>query len=368
MKRLILLGLYFFYTQIASGQEFTQYAPDIPKAATYSTGSIAQYIQANFKTEQERISAIYSWVITNIKYDKDSMYYINWSMYPQEKIAATLRRRKGVCENYAALFTDINLKCGIQSFVVSGYTKQDGSVNSAGHSWCAVLLQNEWYLCDPTWDAGFSGKVNYFLIRPLQFIESHFPFDPLWQLLEHPISDQDFRSGNFYVDREKTIFNFADSVKVFLQLDSLRQLEASAKRIKQTGIQNERVKNWLAFNQMKIAIVYGEKDMNLYNAAVADLNNASSIFNRFVQYRNSRFEPVRSDAAIKAMLDPISGLLKSASENLDKLGQIVENFQYDASSIKSRIDNLAKRLKEQQTFLKQYFSTSVLERPKLFFK
>src|SRR5665647_1467877 len=193
MKPLLFLCLYICCSPILKGQDFNDFAAidhkalHIPATETYSTASIAGYVQSNFKTDREKLRAIYTWVITNIRYDTDSMYHINWSMYPEEKISATLRRRKGVCENYAALFTDIALKSGIQSFVVSGYTKQWGSVNRAGHSWCAVYLQQEWFLCDPTWDKDCRGNTKYFLVNPAQFIESHMPFDPLWQLLEYPL-------------------------------------------------------------------------------------------------------------------------------------------------------------------------------------
>ena len=374
MKPLIVICLIVFYSQMAKGQgqnenaDILQYNPRIPKAETYATVSIARYIQSNYKTDKEKLTAIYAWVITNIRYDKDSMYHINWSLYPEEKITATLRRKSGVCENYAALFTDIALKCGFRSFVVSGYTKQSGSVNSAGHSWCAVSLENEWYLCDPTWDAGFSGKIFYFLVSPVQFIQTHMPFDPLWQLLSNPVTDHEFRKGFFYPGREKASYNIKDSINVFFQLDSLQQMEAAAGRVKRGGIENERVKNWLAYNQMKIAIVYGEKDMDLYNAAVADLNKANNIFNDFIQYRNNGFIPYKPDAKIKSMLEPISILLSSADLKLNQLGQKIENFQYDTGTIKSRLNKLKERLQDQQHFLNRYLATNEKERIKLFYQ
>ncbi len=374
MKRFSVLILIVFYCQVANGQaqnEFTSinyYTPNIPRAKTYSADSIAWYIQSNYKSNKERLSAIYGWVITNIRYDKDSMYSINWSLYHEEKIIATLRRKSGVCENYATLFTDLATKCGFRSFVINGYTRQSGSVNGAGHSWCAVWFESEWYLCDPTWDAGSSGKVFYFLVSPAQFIQTHMPFDPLWQLLDNSITDHEFRKGFFYSKKEKTSYNMTDSVSSFLQLDSLQQMEAAANRVKRAGVQNERIKNWLAYNQMQIAVVYGEKDMELYNAAVADLNKANNIFNDFIQYRNNGFVPYTPDAKIKSMLDPISILLSSADLQLNQLGQKVENFQYDTGTIKRKIEKLKLRMQDQQHFLERYLATNEKERIKLFYR
>lgn len=374
MKLLLFICLYACITTVLKGQYFNDFSIDdhkaihIPATATSSTASIAAYVQSNFKSDREKLQAIYTWVTANIRYDTDSMYHINWSMYPDEKISATLRRRRGVCENYAALFTDIALKSGFPSFVVSGYTKESGSINRSGHSWSAVYLQDQWLLCDPTWDAGLRGNTRFFLVSPSQFIELHMPFDPLWQLLESPLSDHEFRQGFIFSKKSKKyFFSVNDSVKAFLQLDSLHQMEASIRRIREAGIDNNRQKDWLAYNKMKMAIIYGEQDMNLYNSAVADLNKANAIFNEFVQYRNNRFVPVKPDAELLNLLDPISGQLSSARKKMNEMGVAVENFQYDTGSLKNSLIILNDRVLEQQNFLKRYIATEVPEREKLFY-
>lgn len=117
---------------------------------------------------------------------------------------------------------------------------------------------------------------------------------------------------------------------------------------------------------MKIAIIYGEKDMNLYNSAVAELNKASAVFNDFVKYRNNQFVPVRPDAEISALLDPIEGMLSVARKNMEQMGGAVENFQYDTGALKERLAVLRGRVKEQQSFLKRYLAGSIPERGKLF--
>lgn len=356
------------------GQSFNDFASAdsrilrIPSSLTHSTTSIAGYVQSNFKTDVDKLRAIYTWVINNIRYDKDSMYAINWSMYPEEKIAATLRRRKGVCENYASLFTDIAIKSGFRSFVVSGFTKQWGSLNAEGHSWSAVYVDDEWFLCDPTWDVGTNGNTNYFMISPAQFIDSHIPFDPLWQLLDNPGKRPGLRQNDSPERYRGYIASLSDSAKAFLQLDSLKQLEESNERVKQAGLKTDRQKHWLAYNKMKVAIIYGEKDMNLYNAAVEDLNKANAVFNEFVQYRNNRFLPVRPDAQLLSLLQPIKGLLTAARRKLDQTGQAVENFQYDTSGIQHRIGLLNGRVQEQQQFLNLYLAAAVQDRERMFYK
>ncbi len=362
------MGLFFLLIVVASVAKGQQGGYYIPSSQTYSTTSIANFVQSNFKTDREKLCAIYAWVTGNIRYDIDSMYNINWGKELNEKVSATLRRRKGVCENFAAIFTDICLKSDIPSFAITGYTRQSGAVKKIGHSWSAVYLDKEWLLCDPTWDAGPGNNTNYFLVSPVQFIETHMPFDPLWQLLPNPLSQQEFNKGHFFVKKDIAIWNVADSVLVFMQLDSLQQLEASSLRITQAGLDNDLVKVWRKYVDMKIAIVCGDRDMNLYNEAVADFNNATKIFNQFVTYRNNRFTPLKSDTEMYDLLSPIASIITLANKKLTNIGRQVENFQYDTGAIKKRLYALNERAKEQQVFLKRYLESSVADRGKLFYK
>ena len=365
MKLWLLFLTVICYAFVTKGQQAAHY---IPSSQTSSTAAIAGYVQLNFTTDQEKLSAIYGWVTANIRYDKDSMYNINWGVDEQTNAAATLRRRKGVCENFATVFTDIVSKCGIPSFTITGYTNQAGYIKRVGHSWSAVHLDKEWLLCDPTWDAGAGNNTGWFLIQPDQFIETHMPFDPLWQLLPQPLSQQEFYRGKYKAKKELPVWNVADSVDGFLQLDSLQQLEAASRRIKQAGMDDEMTRIWRQYVDMKIAIVYGDKDMNFYNGAVADLNKAAAIFNEFVQYRNNRFFPAKPDTEISAMLNPIDRLLAAARKKISHIGESVENVQYDTGSIKDRLDRLSARVAEQQFFLKQYLESRVADRGKLFYK
>lgn len=370
MKGLLFLCLLTCFVLPLKAQEEFSYVDNkaryIPAAEAISTTSIANYILSNYKTEGERLRAIYAWVTANIEYSTDSMYRINWGGDPEARITVALRRRKGVCENFAAIFNDIALRAGLRSQVVSGYVKQSGSVNRSGHSWCVVYFDNEWLFCDPTWDINFRERTNYFLIKPGQFVESHMPFDPLWQMLPYTLSNQEFVYGSG--SSKKIYFNYEDSVKDFMQLNELQQLEASARRIRQAGVFNELLKNRLAFIQMKIGIIYEDKDMNLYNSAVSDLNSASTVFNNFVNYRNDHFLPAKTDAAISALLDPIEGILSSAWIKLDKIGKSVENYQYDTGALKDRLNALATKVQRQKDFLQRYFAVEKTEREKLFYK
>lgn len=343
-------------------------ARTFPKEVTFSTGKMAAYIQQHFTGNSDRIRAAYRWVTSNIDYDKDSMLAINWSKTSEEKIAATLRRRKGVCDNFASVFTDLLVKMDIPASLVNGYTKGTGSAPNLAHSWSAVQLNEEWFLCDPTWDAGYNQNTFYFLKTPEEFIQSHWPFDPLWQLLPYQVTHKEFELVTIFAKRNKPFFNIADSLQSYFALDSLQQLEASARRMKAAGLDRETLQTWYAFNQMNIAIIYGEQDMHLYNTAVADLNKAHEYLNAFIVYRNNLFKPAKGETDINKMLNPIDDLINKAYKNIDAMGLVKENFQYDTGVLAERLKTLSKKLEEQKRFLKMFMSTADAQKEKLFYQ
>jgi hypothetical protein len=324
----------------------------IPSVKTYATDSIAKYILDYCKTDREKIRAVYTWITSNVEYSKDSMYYFRrWGTDPEEKMAVILRRRKGVCENYAALFANIVSKCGVQAVVITGYTKIGGSVNRAGHGWVAVNADSGWLLCDPTWDAGHLNSYNYFLVDPAEFISSHMPFDPMWQLLDHPITQQQFRQGTMRSKRDSRIFHYRDSIAVYLQSDTLQQMEATSRRMQAAGMENDNLKIWYTYNQMKINIVHQEENMQLFNDAVADLNKAKQLYNELVQYRNNNFTPSKTTEEVKALFTAIEKLIASSYQKMEAVGKKAENYQYDTDGLKKSLDKLYERVKkDRQSF------------------
>lgn len=344
------------------GTGFTRLQVRIPDSTSFSAGDLAGFIQQQYNTPKSQLQAIYSWITSHIRYDNDSTFFLNRNLDHNARIAATLRRRRGVCENYADLFADLAARIGLQSYVVYGYPLGISSRNNTGHAWCAVKVEDTWWLFDPTWDAGQPDNLRYFMVSPEVFIQTHMPFDPLWQLLERPVNH---RNGNF---KSKGTYHYKDSVDAFLQSDSLQQYLAIERRMKDAGANSQIIRLWQGFNRMNIAIIAGERDMQLYNAAVGELNEATEIFNEFVGYRNNRFLPYKQDAVIKQMLDPAVELILTATEKLDRIGLLVENFQYDTNGVRRQLSTLKKRIEEQKEFIRYYLATALTEREKLWYK
>lgn len=368
MKFSLLLYGMILVCGAANGQLWNNYTGvgrftiAVPDSTSRSAAALAAYIQNRYDAPKAQLQAIYGWVTANIRYNDDSSYYFNRSVDHETKIAATLRRRKGVCENYAGLFADLASRIGLTSYVIYGYPIGVSTRGNTGHAWCAVNLDDEWWLFDPTWDAGFHGGFQYFMVRPAAFIQTHIPFDPLWQLLEKPV---DYRNTAV---KNKAVFHYKDSVKAFLEMDSLQRYLAIERRMKNAGANSKMVRLWQSYNRMHIAIIAGEQDMQLYNAAVDNLNTATEIFNSFVRYRNNGFLPQKPDAAIRTMLEPISLLIAEATKKLDGIGLLAENFQYNTEGIRQKLASLGKRNTEQKEFLKKYLAAGPPERAQLFYR
>lgn len=345
-----------------NGEGSSRFSVIIPDSMSLSAGNLVSFIQQQYHTPKTQLQAAYSWITRHIRYNSDSTYFLNRNLDHDTRIAVTLRRRKGVCENYADLFADLATRIGFTAYVVYGYPLGISMRTNTGHAWCAVNVDDAWWLFDPTWDATQPGNLRYFMVSPEIFIQSHMPFDPLWQLLERPVNFGNNNAG------KKNIFHYRDSVKVFLQLDSLQQCLAIERRMRNAGANNQLIRLWQGYNRMNIAIIAGEQDMQLYNAAVGYLNEATDIFNSFVHYRNERFRPYKTDAVLKQMLVPAGKLITEANEKLDRIGLLVENFQYDTEGIRRQLNVLKSRIEEQSEFINYYLAAAAGEREKLWYK
>lgn len=370
--KLLIISICFFYCAIpANAQDVNDYsyvdriALNIPLSQTNSTTDIAAYIKNNFNTESKKVRAAYTWVTTNIKYSTDSIHRVILNEDRDQKVTYALRRKKGVCENFAAIFNDICVKSGINSYVIEGYTKQNGSIDRTSHVWCSALVNNKWYLYDPTWDAGFSSNggflsniaTKYFQILPEEFIQTHIPYDPIFQFLNYPVTYKEFSNGNTEVNSRKSYFNFIDSISVYEKMDSLKRYLSALSRIERNGAPPS--KSGIKMKQIKLEVelIYQDKDMDNYNSAIADYNDAIVIFNNFINYRNTQFQPAKKDAEIEEGFNEITKLVSSANLKLSEVSSSKATLMLDTGDIKKKLDDLTLHVKEQKNFLKNYLSS-----------
>ncbi|MEO8109721.1 MAG: transglutaminase domain-containing protein [Ginsengibacter sp.] len=366
MKFSALIFIIFFYALPGKTQSLNQYAQtdritlNIPSSQTNSTANIAAYINSNFNTDSKKVRAAYAWVANNIKYDAAHLHRVILNEDHEEKVTWALARKKGVCENFAAIFTDICIKCGLRSYNVEGYTRYNGSVDKSGHAWSAVFLNNNWYLYDPTWDAGFITQpaTNYFQVPPPEFIQSHMPFDPMFQFLDYPLTYDEFSKGYSQAGKSTTYFNYKDSIDANEKVPLLNQYNAASLRIEKNGSPTPNVATRLKQLRMEKEIIYQDKDADLYNSAVEDYKLAIGNFKAFLAYRNNGFLPARPMNETEAMLDKILKQVTGANNKLKEVNLSKAVLALNTGDVEKVLGDLETKVKEQRVFLKNYLSTT----------
>lgn len=170
-------------------------------------------------TPIEKAYAIFNWLCDTMSYD---------TSYKIHDADTAWKKHKGVCQAYCEIFYRLGLSVGLDVRIVSGRSKNtDGLVHTDDHAWIAVnvsskicqsqlfpesityydnqveqskfpatrgLDRNTAILIDPTWGAGavINGRFRkgnnrdiWFDVKPEWFVFSHFPDNPVDQLLDN---------------------------------------------------------------------------------------------------------------------------------------------------------------------------------------
>ena len=357
---MVCLAFSIYAQDGADYKETDRIALDIPSSQTNSTADIAAYINNHFDLDYKKVRAAYVWVISHIKYSSDSIHRVILEEDHEQLVTFALRRKKGVCENFAAIFDDICKKCGLQPFVVGGYTRQNSSVDRGSHAWCIVFIDNKWSLYDPTWDASFYQPLStiYFRVSPSVFIQSHMPFDPMLQLLDYPLTYKEFNNGYIKPKSNASYFNYADSLSVYEKMDPLNRYISASRRIQNNGVPNNVISTKLSQLRLEAELIYQVKDSILYNDAIADYNNATNKFNNFLTYRNNQYKPEKTDAEVQSIFEDIEKRITWAQAKLKEVNQSKATLTLDIGDVEYALNNLSTHVKEQEVFLKNYQATA----------
>ena len=348
----------------------------IPESSTTSTQGIAGYINSNYFSANDKARAIFIWIAKNVQYDVANMYVVNTNLKTTERIEKTLKTRKGVCSDYADLFNDIAGKTGIKSYVIPGYTKQKGVVDNIPHAWCATFIDSTWYLFDPTWGSGylqnskFVKQVNdfYFKTKPEQIIKTHIPFDPLWQFLDYPITNQEFYEGKIQVATKKQLFSFKDTLTIYEKQSEMERLVSSSKRIEANGVKNSLIFNMLQYNKREIEVYNNNRIVDQYNSAGISFNIGVNLLNDFINYRNKQFTPKKTDSAITQMIDTVESSLRISRVQLNNIKNPDANTSAMIAQLNKSIGDATTNLNEQKAFVEKYLQTGKMFRKSLFYK
>lgn len=131
---------------------------DIARKHTRNAQTLALKLTAGKTTEKERFDALFTWVVTQIDYDYQ-LYRSGKAFQSDKPIRKILRKRSGLCLDYAHLMDTLCFYAGIQNTTITGYTKElhfdlKDSLYFDNHAWNAVKLNGLWYVYDITWCTG----------------------------------------------------------------------------------------------------------------------------------------------------------------------------------------------------------------------
>ena len=108
------------------------------------TVKIADEICNNCDTDEEKVKAIYKWIIRNFEYDYDYNPVVQYF-----NIHKTLRTRKGVCYDFSHLFAALCRSQNISCYVVDGNKRDNAQYH---HTWNRVYFNGAWWSVDVTFD------------------------------------------------------------------------------------------------------------------------------------------------------------------------------------------------------------------------
>jgi len=216
-----------------------------PRSKAKNPYALANYLTAKYDDNASKSYAISYWITHRIKYDYKGYINNRTQTYSSEKV---LKKRKALCGEYSNLYKEMCEWVGIQTLVVEGYAKEfdfleNDIVYNSNHAWNITLINDNWQLSDHTFAAGklelrrqplkhfryrlfgiyykpkFYFKQEYdpdwIDVNPSNIVQSHFPDLQIFQLLQNPVSVNEFSQEEtteklMFVEENHLINNYID--------------------------------------------------------------------------------------------------------------------------------------------------------------
>lgn len=244
-----LLIVFFIFFSIKSEAQPYNKTTDLP--------TLVSDLVRPFSNDSLKVVAIYDWVTSNIRYDNTFRKRLEGDSTLTQEPTYILRSKKAVCIGFSKLFKALCEEAHIPALIIEGFAKSNGyAIDKEEHAWNVVKINDKWYLIDATWginNALFAKK--YCFTPPSIFAETHFPHDPLWQLMDYPLSMECFSQGKNC--SQSAFFNLKDSLHIWETLDSSARSLTENQRTLQFNPSNIRaLKNMGEFYMNEALIAY----------------------------------------------------------------------------------------------------------------
>jgi len=276
---------------------------------------------------KDTLEDVFQHVAKSMDYDLRMLSKIPEYTSRSQILSHALDRRKGICEHYSELLHQTLSSLGYESYIVSGYTRMEGRLNTEfGHTWNAVKWNGEWYLFDPTYASGYVQNNrfykeydnNWFMVSPQKMIQTHYPFDPVWQLLDHPFNHHDILKSDLSQPKKGSYMDYNAIIEEERMLSEAAVAERAIARIKQAGVTNQLTQYRISYLNTIIQNQKAKSDIGNINAGVDMVNEAATLFN---QYQNAKVNNFKSPDWTK---EKIQSSLMDIQEKLETASTIFE--------------------------------------------
>lgn len=180
------------------------YAQRVPQhIASQSIPKLVAYLTKPATNDIEKARAIARWITSNVAFDFEAAS--NEKYRPSDNADSVFLNRHALESGFAALFVRMMHAAGVETFAINGLKKgfnfAPGDASTLKrHTWNAFRTGGKWYLVDlPVYkevETDGSYKLAYadafFCIQPEQMVFTNFPDDKRWQLLNEPITKEQF--------------------------------------------------------------------------------------------------------------------------------------------------------------------------------
>ena len=354
-----LIGFIFMSLQTQGQSNFIQIdntAKRVPNSIE-SYQEIAHYLTKDLTNDTEKSRALYIWISHNISYNVDLLNNLPKYSSQEVIIKEVMQNRSGVCQHYADLFYAMSNSVGLQTYIISGYTRNTkGEIAEISHAWNAIKIDSNYYFLDITWAAGHITEDifhrefndNCFLKTPQEFIADHIPFDPVWQFLDNPIRHKDFSERNFEKLNIPGNYPFKEILRNLDSLDAISLLKKSNSRIIRCGTSNQLIKNQIRNNLNNITSIE-------FNTAVDTLNFGINNYNTYIDAKNNKFKnPKLKDEEIKSYIANAEIGIKTANKMMLNLTATDEELSFSLNHERNRLPMLIKSVETEKDFVDRY--------------
>jgi len=341
-------------------REIRKRAEAVPARVKTDVDALSTYLSSGLDDQEEKAYAFYFYTANAIEYNFKKSDKITINVSREAILEDALTEGVGICQHYSELLHALSKSAGLKSYVVPGYTRQNGRVESTAHSWNALFINGKWKLFDPTWGGGYSQGMEYhhrftekyFMVSPHRMIKSHMPYDPLFQFSNKVITHKDFINGDF--EKHLPMFdNYKKALQRHYELPEQTRLKEAMRRIERVGTEFETVEKYYNFLNQNYRVHYANQQVDLHNQATDVLNDGVDIFNRYVNKLNNNRSnyPGGQREAIKTLekaghkVKKALAILKSINPPV-KLENAVSKNQQIASRLLKRIDREKKKIQQ----------------------